>query len=183
MAAKFVTDAVHYAITLENGTKKHFPGGIMACSNRWNKNLCFDVDVCWLLCTPGQVQPRSHLAYLIYTSGSTGTPKEQRLGFFQTNIVPKWEYFCVVTDMITTISHIQFCLDRWKQECPASTITARSFSVTEQCLQCASRLWKLIASIFEACFARQHSYCGDALSVKTSTHLRGTEWGGASLWR
>ena len=68
---------------------------------------------------------------------------EQRLGFFQTNIVPKWEYFCVVTDMITTISHIQFCLDRWKQECPASTITARSFSVTEQCLQCASRLWKL----------------------------------------
>ena len=54
---------------------KHVPGGIMACSNRWNKNLCFDVDVCWLLCTPGQVQPRSHLAYLIYTSGSTGTPK------------------------------------------------------------------------------------------------------------
>lgn len=55
---------------------------------------------------------------------------------------------------ITTISHIQFCLDRWKQGCPASTTTARSLSVTEQCLQCAKNAFENSSQvrIFETVF-------------------------------
>jgi hypothetical protein len=203
MAAKFnkgtmtwptlqiVTDAVHYAITLENGTKNMFQeaswlartGEIRTCVlMSMFAGCCAPRD----RCSPDPIWRTSStpLDQLELPKGATVWPLmwtvEQRLGFFQTNIVPKWEYFCVVTDMITTISHIQFCLDRWKQGCPAST-TARSFSVTEQCLQCAKNAFENSSQvrISEACFAWQHSYCGDALSVKTSTHLRGTEWGGA----